>query len=103
MAGGEHLMSVCISRHGEFSSHELDAAHTCTLCGVLDEDALRAELERLGAAYIQVIEDAERFRSLARAAERERDEARAELAVVIGERDDALHMVDELAFGKREE
>lgn len=37
-------VSVCISRHGEYSSHELDDLHTCTLCGVLDEDALRAEL-----------------------------------------------------------
>lgn len=37
-------MSACISRHGEFSSHDLDALHACTLCGVLDEDALRAEL-----------------------------------------------------------
>lgn len=40
-------MSVCISQHGEFSSHEPDVLHTCTLCGVLDEDALRAELVRV--------------------------------------------------------
>lgn len=37
-------MSTCISRHGEFSSHELDDLHTCTLCHVLDEDALREDL-----------------------------------------------------------
>lgn len=43
-------MSTCISRHGEFGSHELDDLHTCTLCHVLDEDALRAELSRLRAA-----------------------------------------------------
>lgn len=40
-------MSTCISNHGEFSSHDLDGLHTCNLCGVLDEDAMRAELERL--------------------------------------------------------
>lgn len=38
-------MSACISRHGEFSAHTPDDSHACTLCGVLDEDALRAELE----------------------------------------------------------
>lgn len=43
-------MSVCISRHGEFGSHDLDDEHTCRLCGVLDEDALRAELRELRAA-----------------------------------------------------
>ena len=35
---------MCISRHGEFGSHTPDPLHTCTLCGVLDEDALLAEL-----------------------------------------------------------
>lgn len=43
-------MSNCISRHGEFSEHHLDDSHTCTLCHVLDEEALRAELARLRAA-----------------------------------------------------
>lgn len=42
-------MSACISRHGEFSEHYLDDSFTCTVCLVLDEDALRAELERLRA------------------------------------------------------
>lgn len=37
-------MSVCISQHGEFGSHALDADYVCTLCGVLDEDALITEL-----------------------------------------------------------
>ena len=40
-------MSACISAHGEYSSHEPDDEFTCALCGVLDEDALRAELVRL--------------------------------------------------------
>lgn len=40
-------MSTCISQHGEFGSHELDELHTCTLCHVLDEDGLRAEMERV--------------------------------------------------------
>lgn len=47
-------MSVCVSQHGEFGSHELDALHTCTLCGVLDEDALRAELVRVTAERDQL-------------------------------------------------
>lgn len=42
-------MSTCISRHGEFGSHELDEQHTCTLCHVLDEDALRADLASVRA------------------------------------------------------
>lgn len=42
-------MSTCISRHGEYSAHEPDDDHMCTLCGVLDEDALRAELRALRA------------------------------------------------------
>lgn len=40
-------MSTCISFHGEFGSHTLDDAYTCTLCGVLDEDAMTAELRDL--------------------------------------------------------
>lgn len=39
-------MSTCISRHGEFGSHELDDAYVCKLCGVLDEDGLIAELRQ---------------------------------------------------------
>lgn len=33
-------MSTCISQHGEYSAHALDSDFRCTLCGVLDEDAL---------------------------------------------------------------
>lgn len=43
-------MSACISRHGEYSSHDLDDEFTCKLCGVLDEDAMRSELMGLRAA-----------------------------------------------------
>lgn len=59
-------MSACISRHGEFSSHTLDDTHTCTLCHVLDEDALRAELTRLRAELKQWRElvDADRIERL---------------------------------------
>ena len=42
-------MSTCISARGEFGSHDLDDEHTCRDCGVLDEDALRAELRELRA------------------------------------------------------
>ena len=40
-------MSACISRRGEFSYHQLNADYVCTWCGVLDEDALIGELNRL--------------------------------------------------------
>lgn len=41
-------MSTCISQHGEYSIHTPDDARFyCTLCGVLDEDGLLAEVERL--------------------------------------------------------
>lgn len=47
-------MSVCVSRHGEYSSHEHgssgDSRFVCQLCGVFDEEAaLRriVELEEL--------------------------------------------------------
>lgn len=43
-------MSACISSAGEFGSHVLDDAYSCTRCFVLDEDALTAELLRLRAA-----------------------------------------------------
>jgi len=39
-------MSTCISSHGEYGSHELDDTYVCARCGVLDEDALIAELQR---------------------------------------------------------
>lgn len=47
-------MSACISRHGEFSSHTLDDSHTCTLCHVLDEEALRAELVAARARLVEL-------------------------------------------------
>lgn len=47
-------MSVCISQHGEYSSHEPDADYVCKLCGVLDEDALIAELQALRAANTEL-------------------------------------------------
>ena len=37
-------MSKCISKHGEFSEHDLDDEYVCKLCSVLDEGALRLEL-----------------------------------------------------------
>lgn len=40
-------MSVCISRHGEYSEHTPDAEWTCTLCGEVDTAGLRAEVKRL--------------------------------------------------------
>ncbi len=40
-------MSKCISRHGEYSEHELDAEYTCKLCLALDEDAFVKVLRRL--------------------------------------------------------
>jgi hypothetical protein len=40
-------MSTCISRHGEYSSHELDDTFVCARCAMLDEDAIVAELQRL--------------------------------------------------------
>lgn len=58
-------MSTCISRHGEYSEHTLDDEFTCTLCGVLDEDALRAELRDLrarGAEHDQQVAERERER-----------------------------------------
>ncbi len=44
-------MSICISRHGEYSSHlpSTDDQWACELCGALREDALRAEVTRLRA------------------------------------------------------
>jgi hypothetical protein len=53
-------VSTCISSHGEYSSHTLDSLHTCTLCYVLDEDALRAELEQLRADLTKSNEEHER-------------------------------------------
>lgn len=49
-------MSACISSHGEYSSHTPDDRHECTRCHILDEDALRAEVERLKNDLIMVHE-----------------------------------------------
>ena len=43
-------MSVCVSQHGEYSEHEPDATFTCRLCGVVDVDALLAQLEKTRTA-----------------------------------------------------
>ncbi|MGC0251537.1 hypothetical protein [Pseudactinotalea sp. Z1748] len=42
-------MSACISRHGEYSSHDPDEDHICRLCEALDEDALITEVRALRA------------------------------------------------------
>lgn len=45
-------MSTCISRHGEFGSHEYGEGSerfVCQLCGVLDEDAMLAALAEVEA------------------------------------------------------
>lgn len=42
-------MSTCISSHGEFGAHTPDGDYVCTLCGVLDEDGLIAELRNARA------------------------------------------------------
>src|SRR5690625_4282539 len=43
-------MSACISRHGEYSEHTPDGEYTCQRCYVVDEEAMRAEIERLRTA-----------------------------------------------------
>ena len=69
-------MSQCISRHGEYSEHDLDETgeheFTCKRCWVFDEDAALSALRRA--------------RSLAAALEQEsalKDEALAELRKVV--------------------
>lgn len=57
-------MSACISQRGEFSSHEPDAEHVCTFCGVLDEDALIDELRRVRESVASLTADNERLRAL---------------------------------------
>ena len=47
-------MSACISKHGEYSSHSPKENYYCKLCGDLDEDALRNELESLRTQLAEV-------------------------------------------------
>lgn len=56
-------MSKCISRHGEFSEHTLDANHVCTLCLVLDEDALIEELRQARESVASLTAENERLRA----------------------------------------
>jgi len=58
-------MSACISSRGEYGSHEIDDTYTCTWCGVLDEDALIAELQQR-RAELEV--QRQRYAELVRAA-----------------------------------
>lgn len=62
-------MSVCISQHGEYGSHTLDAEYTCTRCGVLDEDALTEELRRLRQELDEARAERDRLRPVVEAAE----------------------------------
>lgn len=50
-------MSACISSKGEYSSHELDATFTCVDCGVRDEDAMLAEVNRLREENAKLAQD----------------------------------------------
>lgn len=78
-------MSTCISRHGEFGSHTLDDSYTCTLCHVLDEDALRAELERLRRALVALENDNKVVHSWVRTHRQRKDLVLRELVYVSGE------------------
>jgi DNA-directed RNA polymerase subunit RPC12/RpoP len=40
-------VSTCISKHGEFSSHEVDDEFTCRLCGSFDETGALERIRRL--------------------------------------------------------
>jgi hypothetical protein len=40
-------VSTCISKHGEFSSHEVDDEFTCRLCGSFDEAGALERIRRL--------------------------------------------------------
>lgn len=55
-------MSICISREGEFGSHVLDDAYTCSRCLVLDEDAMIADLRGLRARLAEALAEVERLR-----------------------------------------
>ena len=55
-------MSSCISSHGEYSEHEITTApFTCDWCGVFDEAAAMAEIDRLNAIIQRVRELHEPF------------------------------------------
>ena len=57
-------MSSCISSHGEYSEHEITTApFTCDWCGVFDEAAAMAEIDRLNAIIQRVRELHEPFTS----------------------------------------
>ena len=48
-------MSSCISSHGEYSEHEITTTpFTCDWCGVFDEAAAMAEIDRLNATIQRV-------------------------------------------------
>ena len=48
-------MSSCISSHGEYSEHEITTTlFTCDRCGVFDEAAAMAEIDRLNATIQRV-------------------------------------------------
>ena len=50
-------MSSCISSHGEYSEHEITTTlFTCDRCGVFDEAAAMAEIDRLNATIQRVRE-----------------------------------------------
>ena len=57
-------MSSCISSHGEYSEHEITTTlFTCDRCGVFDEAAAMAEIDRLNAIIQRVRELHEPFTS----------------------------------------
>lgn len=70
-------MSTCISRHGEYSAHIPGDDWNCTRCFALDENGLRAELDRTTADLAVAAEvarergqEVERLRKVAEAYER---------------------------------
>ena len=80
-------MSTCISHHGEFSSHEPNADYTCTLCGVLDEDALIFELQQARAELASLTGERDLLALQASSGEVEIDQLRADVEHVRAERD----------------
>jgi hypothetical protein len=94
-------VSACISQRGEYSDHTPDADYVCTRCGVLDELALVAELNRYQAETARLTAERDRLKdgnaNLIRNAEILADEvihASAELDKAKAERDWAVVEAD---------
>lgn len=85
-------MSTCISKHGEYSSHQLGNSYVCALCGVVDDERRAAAFEQLSSEIRFLTEQYKNVERQRDQALNERDRLRVHILELQTEKPPVLHL-----------